>query len=164
MDMARVGIHRKGEVSLVDLIRDVRTVSDVYKAGAIACFVGIVRGVAKDGGEVRKIELEAHKKAAVRSLSKIVSDILNRPGVIDIRIHHNIGELRVGDDIVYIVVAGKHREDVFQALRDAIERVKEETPIWKKEYSTFGEYWVSEAEEVGENKNIGESSGGSICK
>ena len=158
MDIRRVGVHRKGEVSLVDLIRDVRTGSDVYKAGAIACFVGIVRGVAKDGGEVRKLELEAHKKAAVRSLSKIVSDILNRPGVVDVRIHHNIGELRVGDDIVYIVVAGRHREDVFQALRDAIEKVKREAPIWKKEYSTFGEYWVSEVEEVSENKNTGESS------
>ena len=153
MDITRVGIHRRGEVSLVDLIKDVRTGSDMYKAGAIACFVGIVRGDAKDGGEVRKLELEAHKKTAVRSLNKIVSDILNRPGVIDIRIHHNIGELRVGDDIVYIVVAGKHREDVFQALRDAIERVKKETPIWKKEYSTFGEYWVSEVEGVSENKN-----------
>ena len=158
MNMTRVGVHRKGEVSLVDMIRDVRTGSDLYKAGAIACFVGIVRGVAKDGGKVRKLELEAHKKAAVRSLSKIVSDILNRPGVIDIRIHHNIGELRAGDDIVYIVVAGKHREDVFQALRDAIERVKGETPIWKKEYSTFGEYWVSEVEGVSEDKSAGESS------
>jgi len=152
MKVARVGIHRKGEVSLVDLIMDVRRNSDLHKAGAIACFVGIVRGVAKDGGEVRKLELEAHRKAAVNSLSKIASDILNRPGVIDIRIHHNLGELSVGDDIVYIVVAGGHREDVFQALRDAIERVKEETPIWKKEYSTFGEYWVSEAEGVSEGK------------
>lgn len=93
----RVGIHRKGEVSLVDLIRDVRTGSDVYKAGVIACFVGIVRGVAKDGGEVRKLELEAHKKAAVRSLSKIVSDIV--------------------DNIVYVVVAGRRREGVFSGVK-----------------------------------------------
>jgi len=150
MDMTRVGVHKKGEVSLVDLIRDIRTGSDVYKAGAIACFVGIVRGVAKDGGKTRKVELEAHKEAAVRSLSKIVSDILNRPGVVDIRIHHNIGELGVGEDIVYIVVAGEHREDVFRAMRDAIERLKREAPIWKKEYSTLGEYWVSEVEGVSE--------------
>lgn len=158
MGITRVGIQRKGEVSLVDLIRDVRARSDLYEAGAIACFVGIVRGVAKDGGEVRKLELEAHKKAAVRSLSKIVNDILNRPGVIDVRIHHNIGELRVGDDILYIVVAGRHREDIFQALRDTIERLKRETPIWKKEYSTFGEYWVSEVEE-GEMKNQNSGAG-----
>ena len=153
MGMTRVGIHRKEEVSLADLITDVRNGSDVYEAGAIGCFVGIVRGVAKDGGKVRKLECEAHKKAAVGSLSKITSDILNRPGVIDIRIHHNIGELRVGDEIVYIVVAGKHREDVFKALRDAMDRVKKETPIWKKEYSNLGEYWVSEVEGVGENKS-----------
>ncbi|MFQ6065412.1 MAG: molybdenum cofactor biosynthesis protein MoaE [Candidatus Bathyarchaeia archaeon] len=158
MDMTRVGIHRKGEVSLVDLIRDVRADSDIYKAGAIACFVGIVRGVAKDGGEVKKLEYETHEKAAVKSLNKIISDILNRPGVVDIRIHHNIGELEVGDDIIYIVVAGKHREDVFQALRDAIERVKKETPIWKKEYSTLGEYWVSEVEEKAKEESTVKTS------
>lgn len=151
MSMTRVGIHQKGEVSLADLITDVRNGSDVSNAGAIGCFVGIVRGVTKEGVEVRKLEFEVHKKAAVRSLGKIASDILNRTGVVDVRIHHNIGELQVGDDIVYIVVAGKHREDVFQALRDAIERVKKETPIWKKEYSTLGEYWVSEFEEAGES-------------
>ncbi len=147
MDKARVGIHIKGEVSLENLIRDIRTGSDAYRAGAIACFMGIVRGAAKDGGEVKKLELEAHEKAAESSLNQIVSDIINRPGVIDARIHHNIGELGVGDDIVYIVVAGKHREDAFKAVKDAIERVKRETPIWKKEYSTFGEYWISEDEE-----------------
>ena len=153
MDITRVGIHTKGEVSLIDLIRDIRACSDLNKAGAIACFVGIVRGVAKDGGEVKRLEFETHKKVALKSLGKIASDILSRPGVVDIRIHHNIGELRVGDDIIYIVVDGEHREDVFQALRDAIERVKRETPIWKKEYSTLGEYWVSEVEDASEKEN-----------
>jgi len=153
MGLTRVGIHRKEEVSLADLITDVQNGSGIDEAGAIGCFVGIVRGVAKDGGKVMKLKCEAHTKAAVGSLSEITSDILNRPGVIDIRIHHNIGELRVGDEILYIVVAGKHREDVFKALRDAMDRVKKETPIWKKEYSNLGEYWVSEVEEVGENKS-----------
>jgi len=157
-DKTRVGIHNKEDISLVDLIGDVRAGTEMCKAGAMACFVGIVRGVAKDEGQVEKLEFETHKEAAVRSLNKIVSDILNRSGVIDIRIHHNIGELKVGDDIVYIVVAGKHREDVFRALRDAIERLKREATIWKKEYSTLGEYWVSEVEEGDEHQNAGEPS------
>ncbi len=148
----RVGVHRKGEVSLIDLMEDIRSGSEVHRAGAIGCFVGIVRGVAKEGDEVRRLEFEAHKRAAMKSLRKIASDILNRPGVVDIRIHHNVGELGVGDDIVYIVVAGGHREDVFQALRDAIDRLKEETPIWKKEYSSSGEYWVSDVEKTSESK------------
>jgi molybdopterin synthase catalytic subunit len=146
MNKMRVGIHKKGEISLTDLIEDIRAGSEVHKAGAIACFVGIVRGIARDEGEVKKLQFEAHKEAAERSLGKIVSDILSRPGIVDIRIHHNIGELRVGDDIVYIVAAGEHREDVFQATKDAVERLKRETTIWKKEHSTLGEYWVSDVE------------------
>jgi molybdopterin synthase catalytic subunit len=61
----------------------------------------------------------------------------------DIRIHHVTGELSVGEDIVYIVVAGAHREEVFKTLRDAVERMKREVAIWKKEITDEGEYWVS---------------------
>jgi molybdopterin synthase catalytic subunit len=154
MKAPKVGIHKKGDVSLADLIRDVRSASKINKAGAIACFVGIVRGTSRDGGEVKKIELESHKEAAVRSLNKIVSDIINRSGVVDLRIHHIIGELKVGDDILYIVAAGEHREDVFQAVKDSIERVKKETPIWKKEYSTHGQHWISEVEDADENNEV----------
>ena len=64
-------------------------------------------------------------------------------GIIDVRIHHIVGELEVGEDIVYIVVAGSHRSEVFKVLREAVERMKREAAIWKKEITDLGEYWVS---------------------
>ena len=57
-----------------------------------------------------------------------------------------MGELEVGEDIVYIIVAGAHRDQVFKALRDAVERMKKEAAIWKKEITASEEYWVSELE------------------
>jgi len=68
---------------------------------------------------------------------------LKRPGIVDVRIHHVIGELEVGEDIVYVVVAGGHRSEVFEVLREAVERMKREAAIWKKEITDRGEYWVS---------------------
>jgi len=43
---------------------------------------------------------------------------------------------------LYIVVASAHRRELFKALSDAIERVKSEVPIWKKEVTMEGDFWV----------------------
>jgi len=138
-----VGIHEKGEITLTDLLRRIRENPELAKAGAISCFIGIVRGDARNGGKVEKLRVEAYEEEAVRSLKKIAEEILREPGVVDIRIHHVVGELEVGDDIVYIIVAGAHRDAVFKALRQAVERMKKEAAIWKKEVTDKGEYWVT---------------------
>ena len=43
---------------------------------------------------------------------------------------------------MYIVVAAAHREQLFSVLREAIERLKAQVPIWKKEHTQNGEFWV----------------------
>ena len=60
-----------------------------------------------------------------------------------------LGEFNVGDDLVYVAVAGSHRTEVFTVLREAVERYKSEAPIFKKEHvidekGSAVEYWVSE--------------------
>ena len=60
-------------------------------------------------------------------------------------------EFNVGEDLVYVLVAGSHRTDVFPVLREALERYKSEVPVFKKEYVVNAkgsaiEYWVSEKE------------------
>jgi molybdopterin synthase catalytic subunit len=57
----------------------------------------------------------------------------------------------VGEDVVYVSVAGSHREAVFSVLREAVERYKNEAPVFKKERvvdaeGAESEYWVSEKE------------------
>jgi molybdopterin synthase catalytic subunit len=65
-----------------------------------------------------------------------------------VQIHHLTGDFNVGDDLVYVAVAGSHREQVFPVLREAVERYKNEAPIFKKEHvineAGRSEYWVSE--------------------
>ena len=76
---------------------------------------------------------------------------MKKHGIVNVQIHHLLGEFQIGDDLVYVAVAGAHRTDVFPVLREAVERYKTEVPVFKKEYiideqgATSG-YWVSEKE------------------
>jgi molybdopterin synthase catalytic subunit len=146
-----VGIHKKGEFTLSDLLKSVKELSDFHRAGAIATFVGVVRGETLDGKNVTGMELEAYEEQANKILGSICEELKKRKGIVDVQIHHFVGEFSVGEDLVYVVVAGAHRQNVFGILREAVERYKSETPVFKKEHTvnetgTKEAYWVSERE------------------
>lgn len=128
-------VHEKGALSLEKLIEEMKGKRDFQKVGALAIFVGVVRGETPGGGKVQKLEIEAYEERAEDVLSSICQDLKNREGVVDVQIHHFLGEFNVGEDLVYVLVAGSHRENVFPVLREAVERYKKEAPIFKKEYS-----------------------------
>ena len=114
-------------------------------------FVGVVRGETSDGKKVERLKLESYEEEANKVLGSICKDLKNREGVVDVQIHHFVGEFDVGEDLVYVVVTGAHREDVFGILREAVARYKSETPVFKKEYvvdetGVREAYWVSEKE------------------
>ncbi len=135
-------IHRKGEVSLEEILRRVKLNPRMKEAGAIACFVGVVRGVTRNGDPVERLEIEAYEEKANETLARICREMSQREGIIDVQIHHNVGVFEVGEDLVYVVVAGGHRKHVFSVLMEAVERYKKEAELWKKEYTAKGEYWV----------------------
>jgi molybdopterin synthase catalytic subunit len=150
--MSTQHVHKKGTLSLEKLMAEVKGKPDFRKAGAIAVFVGVVRGETSTGDKVQKLEIEAYEEGANDVLSKICQDLKNREGIVDVQIHHLLGEFDVGEDLVYVLVAGSHRENVFPVLREAVERYKREAPIFKKEHviAKGGEakaYWVAEKEE-----------------
>lgn len=139
------GIHKKGKLSLFDILESIRNKPDFPKAGAIGVFVGVVRGETTKGEAVEKLQLEAYEERADEVLNDICEELRKKAGVIDVQIHHLIGEFNVSEELVYVVVAGAHRTNVFPALREAVERYKKEAPIWKKEYLNSGKsHWVSE--------------------
>ena len=149
--MGYVGIHKKGEFTFSELLKSVKERSDFHRAGAIATFVGVVRGQNLDGEDVTGLELEAYEEQANKVLGSICEDLKKREGVVDVQIHHFVGKFTVGEDLVYVVVAGAHRQNVFGVLQEAVERYKNETPVFKKEHivdetGAKDAYWVSERE------------------
>jgi molybdopterin synthase catalytic subunit len=149
--MGYVGIHKKGELSLSDLLKSVKEQVDFCKVGAIATFVGVVRSETVDSENVECLELEAYEEQANKVLGGICEELKTPEGVVDVQIHHFVGEFSVGEDLVYVVVAGAHRKNVFGVLQEAVERYKHETPVFKKEHivdktGSREAYWVSERE------------------
>lgn len=149
--MTDAGVHEKGTFTLQDAVDNIKKDPNYYKAGAIGLFIGVVRGkpLGKENEKVEKLTIEAYEEKANQVLAKISGDLAQKPGVVNVQIHHLQGEFKVGDELVYVAVAGSHRTDVFPVLREAVERYKSEAPVFKKEHVTsvqgsMSEYWVEE--------------------
>lgn len=128
------GVHRRESFALADMMKEAKKKPNFHDAGAVATFVGVVRGFNSKGEQVQKLELEAYEEKANETLESICDSLRKKPGIVDVQIHHMLGEFKVGEDIVYVLVAGSHRKEVFSVLEDAVERYKNEAPIFKKEY------------------------------
>jgi molybdopterin synthase catalytic subunit len=105
--------------------------------GAIVVFDGIVR----DDG-IREMELEAYRDVAVKELHRIAGDAKEKFGLLSVDIVHRVGKLRVGDNILLIVVGAGHRKEAYEGSRYIIEEIKAGVPIWKKEIRRDGSSWV----------------------
>ncbi len=128
--------------SLSDLISEIKKKSD--EIGAIIIFIGIVRGKSQEGEQVLRLEYEAHETLAIKVLKNLVKEVISKHNIIDGIAEHRIGQVKVGEDIMYILVASKHRKEGFKALEELVDRIKREVPIWKKEVTEKRSYWVEE--------------------
>lgn len=110
--------------------------------GAVLTFAGTVRNT-NLGRTVRSIDYHAYESMACKELEKLELETTDRwPGV-KIRIVHRIGRLDLGEASVFIAAAGAHRDESFAALRHAIDRLKENAPVWKRElYEDGSEAWL----------------------
>lgn len=145
------GVHEKGTFNIQNLLENARKNQNFEKTGAIGIFIGIARGETLEGEKVEKLTMQAYEEKANETLEEICNDLTEKKGIVDVQIHHLLGEFNVGEDLLYVSVAGSHRNEVFSVLREAVERYKSEAPIFKKEKISTpkgetAEYWVSETE------------------
>jgi molybdopterin synthase catalytic subunit len=111
-------------------------------AGGTCVFVGTVRDHS-EAGEVTGLTYEAWAELAARRLEELGEELLSGWTLRRVALLHRVGELPVGDVSVVIAVSAAHRAEAFEACRHAIERLKQDVPIWKKEHLVTGESaWV----------------------
>jgi molybdopterin synthase catalytic subunit len=111
-------------------------------AGGTCVFVGTVRD-RSDQGEVTGLTYEAWDDLAVRRLTEIGEELHRTWPLRRVAVLHRTGELAVGEASVVVAVSAEHRAEAFEACRRAIERLKQDVPIWKKEGLRSGEaHWV----------------------
>jgi molybdopterin synthase catalytic subunit len=116
-------------VSLEGLIAKVKAHPNISKAGMILCHNGIVRDYSRVGGEeVRALSITVDPSAIERVKSWVVSN----PGIVAVEIAAFEGDFAVGDDLLYVVLAGDLRENVFAVMKELIDKIKTEC-VSKKE-------------------------------
>ncbi len=109
-------------MKLQELFATIKAHPRIKKAGMILCHNGIVRGTSRDGRKVKEITVKVNHE----TLTKIISEIKSRPGIIEVLVEVNEGTLEVGDDIMVVAIAGDIRDNVFPALQDLIHNIKQQ--------------------------------------
>lgn len=108
--------------------------------GGVVTFSGSVRDATK-GKRVIKLEYEAYTPMAEKKLAEIGAEAAQKWPGCRVAIAHRVGTLLPGQLAVVIAAAAPHRAEAFEACRHAIERLKQDVPIWKKEFFEDGEVW-----------------------
>lgn len=124
-------------LSLDRVVDEVRSDS----AGAIATFTGTTRKESR-GRDVSFLEYEAYEGMAEQTMEEIAAELAQRYELCAVAIHHRVGRVDIGDTSVVIAVSAPHRQAALFACRDAIDRLKDHVPLWKKEVYAGGEEWI----------------------
>ena len=109
--------------------------------GAVVTFTGRVRNK-NEGKDVTSLTLEHYPGMTEKSLSKIIATAKERWRIGRVKVIHRVGELFIGDQIVFVGVTSKHRQDAFAANEFIMDYLKVQAPFWKKELTEQGEKWL----------------------
>ena len=113
-------------------------------AGAIVSFSGIVRD--REGG-LSHMEIEHYPGMTEKALTAIAAEASARWSLADVLVIHRHGSLRVGDQIMMVATAARHRCDAFAAAEYLMDYLKSRAPFWKKEVTADGAEWVAQRDE-----------------
>jgi len=117
--------------------------------GAVALFLGTVRDITGEQVTVC-LDYDAYGPMAEKKLAEIEAQVRAKWPVAHVAMIHRLGRLAVGDISVAVAVSTPHRADAFDALRFAVDTLKELVPIWKKENAPDGTgEWVHQSAGIG---------------
>ncbi len=118
------------------------SLSDVAKlvarpaAGAIVTFQGTTR-------EVDRLDYEAYVEMAEPYMRRVLRECLESHDLEAIAAEHRVGSVPLGEPSVVVAASAAHRDEAFAGARAAIDRIKAEVPIWKRELRGGDGRWVA---------------------
>lgn len=104
---------------LTELVRD-------GAAGGIVVFQGTTR-------EVDRLDYEAYMPMAEEKIAEILDEVAERHGLIALAAEHRVGPVPRAETSVVIAASAAHRAEAFAGAREALDRIKAEVPVWKRE-------------------------------
>ncbi len=115
--------------------------SEGTTAGAVVTFIGKVRDM-NLGDNVIGLSLEHYPGMTEKALQQICTEAESRWPIGRMRVIHRVGDLDIGDQIVFVGVSSAHRQAAFEACEFVMDYLKTKAPFWKKERTTENERWV----------------------
>jgi molybdopterin converting factor subunit 1 len=97
-------------------------------SGAIVIFQGVTR-------EVERLDYEAYTQMAQERIEAIVRECVAAHDLRAAAVEHRVGSVPLGEPSVIVAVSAAHRDEAFAGAREAIDRLKAEAPIWKREHA-----------------------------
>ena len=119
--------------------------SEGTDAGAVVTFIGKVRDF-NQGDAVTGLSLEHYPGMTEKSLEEIVEQARERWPLLKTRVIHRVGDLELGDQIVFVGVTSAHRGAAFEACEFIMDFLKTRAPFWKKEQTPDESRWVDARE------------------
>ena len=117
-------------MDILKLLNQVKQHPDYHEAGMILCHNGVVRATSRDGRRVNGLRVAVDHE----QLDRILQHQRQSPGIIDILVEiAEDKDLKVGDDVMLLVVAGDIRENVITVLAETLNQIKS-TVTHKTEY------------------------------
>ncbi len=135
----------RGETLNIDDV--VKFLEGGEEVGALAIFIGVVRGVNK-GERVSVLRYELAEGLLDDFLVRIGKAAAKEFALSKVFIAHYVGSRRPGELTMVVGVSARGRDEAFPALRWIVDKVKHEAPIWKEEVRETGRYFILGDKEV----------------
>ncbi len=119
--------------------------ADGNEAGAVVTFIGKVRDF-NQGDVVTGLSLEHYPGMTEKALQEIIVQARSRWPLLQTRVIHRVGDLELGDQIVFVGVTSAHRGAAFEACEFIMDYLKTRAPFWKKEQTPSESRWVDARE------------------
>ena len=112
--------------------------------GAIVNFIGVVRGYdEKNNKIINSMTLEHYPGMTESEIEKIVFESFQRWELTGVTVIHRVGNLKSSDQIVFVGVSSKHRQNAFDGCNFIMDWLKTKAPFWKVEKNNNEKNWVS---------------------
>ena len=125
-------------------VSDETKVLQESNTGAIVNFVGVVRGYDEKNDQIiNSMTLEHYPGMTESEIEKIVVDCYKRWELTGVTVIHRVGNLKPSDQIVFVGVSSKHRQNAFDGCNFIMDWLKTKAPFWKVEENNNKKNWVS---------------------
>ncbi|WP_076587375.1 molybdopterin synthase catalytic subunit MoaE [Vibrio ostreicida] len=112
-----------------------------HGAGAVMTFVGKVRDI-NLGDSVTGLYLQHYPGMTEKILNEVCEQAKKNWPLLQVRVVHRVGELAMGEQIVFVGVSSEHRHSAFAAGEFIMDCLKTRVPFWKKERTHTGSRWL----------------------